>query len=360
VATPAPDAVCPIRRGVEVPEVSELLPPEWASVLEPVEVLSQGAYSRVYKAKVHKQSGLPGLWSRHVALKVFIASFGTDNAAELENMRHFIEHELDAISKFNGPPYATVYKAQSVTYRFMGTERPGLLVAMELGDMTLRDVATTPVSGKKARRKRFHDRLAIFTKMLRGLSQMHEQGYHHRDVKPENVILVCQDKKVLKTCETKLIDLGYACYFKAGSSCAQWDCGTAEYKNPEGEADDVWAAAMVMRELLVGSLPEHIADRKPDLYSILHDYRLVPFREENPEWYNLMEAMFAKMPQDRISMPDASLRADELFEKTFGAERPSRARSLPGEYLKAVEGIKSLDPDYMKYVAKSEASAAAA
>mmetsp|Transcript_10247 Transcript_10247/g.29255 ORF Transcript_10247/g.29255 Transcript_10247/m.29255 type:complete len:273 (+) Transcript_10247:652-1470(+) len=230
-------------------------------------------------------------------------------------------------------------------------ERPGMLVAMELGDKTLRDVVEERPTVNKQMRL---ERLALVVKMLRGLSQMHEQGFYHRDVKLENVILVCKNENSWSTCEPKLIDFGFACNFKVGNACDKWSCGTVEYEAPDGKADDVWAAAIVMRELFTGSKPFHIANGEPVLYSILHDTSLVSFHREFPEWFALMRAMLVQERKDRISMPEASRLAEELFEKTVGTEPRHGAQTLPSGYAKAVEGIKDLDTGFTMPVKAAE------
>jgi len=353
-ASPPPGAMCHRPPSDRAPQVEEMLPPAWAEVLQPQALLKQGAYNRIYMAKVIKE-GLPRVRRQFVALKVFVAGFGTDDQAELEAMRQSVDRELEATRALSGPSYATVYKAQNVTYDHKGVRRPGMLIAMELGDSTLHRVVARPAVDKLARRKHFLDRMAIFVKMLRGLSEMHDKGYYHRDLTTDNVILLCKDTRELSTCEPKLIDFGNSCYFKAGSSCDTSDCGTREYKAPDGRADDVWAAAVVMREMLVGSLPSSIAKGTPRYYNIFMDHGLDAFRREFPKWFMLMWRMLVEYRQDRISMQEASEIANELFETTFGAERPNQPPSLASGYAKVLEAI----PD-VGHVIPVEAAAAAA
>ncbi len=63
----------------------------------------------------------------------------------------------------------------------------------------------------------------IFYQIARGLTHMHEQGYVHADMKPNNV-LVCDDRGV------KIIDLGQACAVGAVKKRIQ---GTPGYMAPE-------------------------------------------------------------------------------------------------------------------------------
>jgi tetratricopeptide (TPR) repeat protein len=88
--------------------------------------------------------------------------------------------------------------------------------------------------------------------MAEGLAHAHSRGVLHRDLKPANVF-VCEDGRV------KLLDFGLAHLLGTeGSSGA----GTPAYMAPEqaagavvDERADVWAAGMVLGEMLTGKRP---------------------------------------------------------------------------------------------------------
>ena len=94
--------------------------------------------------------------------------------------------------------------------------------------------------------------LRVAEQMAEGLAHAHSRGVLHRDLKPANVF-VCDDGRV------KLLDFGLAHLLGTeGSSGA----GTPAYMAPEqaagaavDERADVWAAGMVLGEMLTGKRP---------------------------------------------------------------------------------------------------------
>lgn len=113
------------------------------------------------------------------------------------------------------------------------------------------------------------DRLRILaTGLLHGITALHEQGWLHRDVKPDNIVLRSDGRPVL-------LDLGLACRIDGDDNLA---VGTPRYKDPLvyleerwTPANDVYAAFLVLWEQLTGLHP--FASTAPDLE---HPPALVP------------------------------------------------------------------------------------
>lgn len=94
--------------------------------------------------------------------------------------------------------------------------------------------------------------------LTQGIQYLHLQGFIHRDIKLEN-ILVSNEGKQLKIC-----DFGFAIHFRAASEKKnlQTICGTLNYLAPEvfkakeySRKVDIWSLGCVLFALATGSLP---------------------------------------------------------------------------------------------------------
>jgi len=102
----------------------------------------------------------------------------------------------------------------------------------------------------------------LFFQLLLGLKFIHDKGYAHRDIKPDN-ILITQDYTI------KYIDFGLGCFeryhiFSRNNTCKKI-VGTMLWEPPEhftgyheeslkgAQAHDIWSLAVVMYELANGS-----------------------------------------------------------------------------------------------------------
>lgn len=101
----------------------------------------------------------------------------------------------------------------------------------------------------------------LFSQLLQGLNFIHTNGYAHRDIKPDNIMIT-------KDFSIKYIDFGIACLEECRTSSCSNTCkpgpGTLYYLPPEfftqssastlagAQAHDMWSLAMVMSELANG------------------------------------------------------------------------------------------------------------
>ena len=155
----------------------------------------------------------------------------------------WIKKEAEAVAKLDHPAIVTIFD--------VGTCPAGAYLVMELlrGETLARRIEKGPLPVDEA--------LRIAEQMAEGLAHAHSRGVLHRDLKPANVF-VCEDGRV------KLLDFGLAHLLGTeGSSGA----GTPAYMAPEqstgavvDERADVWAAGMVLGEMLTGKRP---VDRTP-------------------------------------------------------------------------------------------------
>ena len=96
--------------------------------------------------------------------------------------------------------------------------------------------------------------LAFSEQLLAGLAHVHERGYLHCDLKPENLIVFPGDR-------VGLSDFGLARDMLEEGVCTT--SGTPEYMAPEHHVDglvstrsDVYEAALVVLEMLTGCRPD--------------------------------------------------------------------------------------------------------
>jgi serine/threonine-protein kinase len=206
-------------------------------------LIGAGAVGAVYKAS-HGDLG------RAVAIKVLHPHCRTD----VHLMASF-RAEARAASLLDHPNVTVVHD--------FGEEPDGIVyIVMEyLPGSTLQAVIN--------QEKRLPPKRAIHVmlQVSAALSAAHERGIIHRDVKPENILVVqSRDDEGFPYELAKVCDFGIAA-LEAGPNAAdgEFTAGTPEYMAPEqvaGRADartDVYACGVVLYEMLTGA-PPFLAD----------------------------------------------------------------------------------------------------
>ena len=197
---------------------------------EILERIGTGGMAVVYKAKCHRLNRL-------VALKILKSDLAQD-----EDFRRRFNAESQAVAQLSHPNIVSVYDVS----RGGDTE----YIVMELIDgITLKQYM------EKRGQLNWRESLHFITQIMRGLSHAHSRGIVHRDIKPQNIM-------VLRDGSVKVADFGIACLENSSQTLTQEALGSVHYISPEqarGERtdarSDIYSSGVVMYEMLTGRLP---------------------------------------------------------------------------------------------------------
>jgi tetratricopeptide (TPR) repeat protein len=213
---------------------------------------------------------------RDLAIKVLLPELGGKD----EFARRF-EREAESASRLQHPNIITVTD-------FGRTNEGALFIAMEFlaGESLSSVIAAGPVPRARA--------LHIVRQILRGLEHAHAAGVVHRDLKPDNIMLVERDGQ---PDVVKILDFGIAKVTEpvsghgpGGTALTQAGVifGTPEYLSPEqalGEVvdarADIYAAGVILYEMLAGRKPFESED-KVKIISMHLAHAPPRLREANP------------------------------------------------------------------------------
>jgi serine/threonine-protein kinase len=240
-------------------------------------MLGEGGMGVVYQAR-DRDLG------RYVALKFLPPEL----AGSAEKAARF-RQEARAISALNHPRIATIYGIES-------SREAEFLVLEYLPGGTLQDrvaraqASRTPIP--------LRDAVEWTICIAEGLEHAHRHGIIHRDIKPSNVLFTGEGA-------IKIADFGLAKPAAALGAAAGGETltdpghtvGTPVYMSPEqatgGEADrrsDIFAAGVVLFELIAGQRPFQGSNTPAVLYEIVHK-PAPPLQRFRPEVPDRLEAV---------------------------------------------------------------------
>ena len=197
---------------------------------EILEKIGTGGMANVYKAKCHRLNRL-------VAVKIL-----KNDLAQNEEFRRRFNAESQAVAQLSHPNIVSVYDVS----RGGDTE----YIVMELIDgITLKQYM------EKRGQLNWRESLHFITQIMRGLSHAHGRGIVHRDIKPQNVM-------VLRDGSVKVADFGIVCLENSAQTLTQEALGSVHYISPEqargdrtDARSDIYSAGVVLYEMLTGRLP---------------------------------------------------------------------------------------------------------
>ncbi len=262
---------------------------------EILECIGTGGMAVVYKARCHRLNRL-------VAVKIL----KTELALDAEFRRRFHD-ESQAVAMLSHPNIVAVYDvshSDDLEY-----------IVMELIDgITLKQYMQ-----KKGLPLNWREALHFITQIMKALSHAHSRGIIHRDIKPQNIM-------VLRDGSVKVADFGIARVTSAAqSTLTQEALGSVHYISPEQARGshidtraDIYSAGVVLYEMTAGRLPYE--GETPVSVAIQHISSIpLPPRDLNPDVPEALEAITMKaMASDvdkRYVSADAMLADLEEFRK---------------------------------------------
>lgn len=277
---------------------------------ELVDVIGRGGMAMVYKAQDRRLN-------RSVAVKIL----RSDLAEDAEFRRRFRD-ESQAVAMLSHPNIVSVYDVSRGETEY---------IVMELIDgITLKQYMER--RGKLNWREALH----FITQIMRGLSHAHSRGIIHRDIKPQNVL-------ILRDGSVKIADFGIArLESSAQKTMTQQALGSVHYISPEqakgdrvDARSDIYSAGVVLYEMLTSRLPfegdsavsiaiQHLSsvplspcEIDPTVPEALEKICMKAMASDIDKRYSTADAMIADLEEFRKN-PDTTLgfTIEELREKT--------------------------------------------
>ncbi len=293
---------CPAdgTRLLSLAEVSQPRDPEdplvGATIAERYEIrrmVADGGMGRVYEARV--------IGDEHrVALKILHADIAEDDV-NIERFRREASTSRDL-----SHPHVVEVRDFSTIPSLPGRKGAGWFLVMEFLD------------GEELRGVLKRDKTLTAPRVLRLISQLalaldsaHGRGFVHRDLKPDNIFLVCSPEGD----RVKLLDFGSVKFTKGQDkgnklTVMGTTIGSPYYMSPEqaqGAQDldhraDGWAVGVIIYECMVGKVPFHANNGPQILFKIIGDEPMPPSfaNEQCPSQLDDFAAhSLKKKPSDR-------------------------------------------------------------
>ncbi|MCH5321649.1 MAG: Stk1 family PASTA domain-containing Ser/Thr kinase [Eubacterium sp.] len=282
------------------------------------EIVGVGGMSVVYKA-------YDNVDDRIVAVKILKDEFLTND----EFVRRF-KNESKAIALLSHPNIVKVY---DVSFG----EKLQYIVMEYVDGITLKEYI------QKQNAITWNDALFFTTQILKALQHAHDKGIVHRDIKPQNIIL-------LSTGNIKVADFGIARFSRSETrTLTDTAIGSVHYISPEqakgeftDERADIYSVGVVLYEMLAGK---------------------VPFEAENAVSVALMQLQEDAKKLSEIN-PDIPLGLEQICIHAMQKNSSDRYQTATEMLLDVEEVIKNpnavfdysyfVDEEPTKYVMKTE------
>jgi eukaryotic-like serine/threonine-protein kinase len=286
-------------------------------------VLGKGGFGITYAATCltnSTQVAIKELWPEKAARQGNAVLWPTSitPAQCLEQLQKF-QLEANYLQRCKHPNIAE-------TYEYFPENNTAYMIMELLVGKSLDKILMTEGILEENRIKRY------FLQIASALQVIHSHNLLHRDVKPENIIIVPPDRAVL-------IDFGAAREFIAGQTGDMTRILTAGYapyeqyiqKSKHFPATDLYALCASMYELLTGQLPTEATERASKLLQIPPTDTLISPRQLNPKITPLME---------KIILTGMGFKVDDRFQTAQELIAAMQGNFIYPQHQKAKELVK--------------------
>ena len=271
--------------------------------------LGEGGMGVVYKAEDTKLD-------RPVALKFLAPHLLRDDEA-----RKRFEREAKAAARLDHPNICTVYEIDEAEGRTF------IVMAFLEGRPLSARIKEGPLKLTEA--------LSVAMQTAEGLEAAHEKGITHRDIKPDNLMLMAGSRGLVKIMDFGLAQLaGSSKFTREGTTL-----GTMVYMSPEqargAETDirtDIWSLGVVLYEMVAGQPPFRGDYDQVIVYSLMNEEPepLTAVRTGVPkELERIVDKCLTKDRDDRYQRVDDLLVDLRGLQKEQQAEAAIAARPAP-------------------------------
>ncbi|MCD8383222.1 MAG: Stk1 family PASTA domain-containing Ser/Thr kinase [Clostridiales bacterium] len=198
---------------------------------EILEEIGSGGMAVVYKARCHRLNRL-------VAVKILRPNMMLD-----DDIRRRFHNESQAVAMLSSPNIVSVYDVG----QFEGAD----YIVMEL----IEGITLKEYMQKRGGVLDWREALHFTTQIMQALRHAHSRGIVHRDIKPQNIM-------VLRDGSVKVADFGIARIMDSQKTLTTEAFGSVHYVSPEqakglsvDARSDIYSAGVVLYEMLTGQLP---------------------------------------------------------------------------------------------------------
>ena len=260
---------------------------------ELLELIGVGGMADIYKARDITED-------RIVAVKILKTEF-----IESEDFLRRFRNESKATALLSHP---NIVKIFDVGF----TEKLQFIVMEYIDGITLTDVIA------KQGALKWKDVVHFTMQILKALQHAHDRGIVHRDIKPQNVMLLADGT-------IKVMDFGIARFNReTDKTMSEKAIGSVHYISPEqargditDERSDIYSVGVMMYEMLTGKKP--FDGESPVSIALMH-----------------MQSQAKKMSEINPDIPEG---LEEITEKAMQKE-PSKRYQTAGEMIKDIEEFK--------------------